>query len=665
MEEALAAGREPDVSDFGGLAAILSEPDAVAASPFATDFVTLVMDEGSPETEPTAKFVAEVLTRVRQDIAINQLVDALAERPPLPEPLERRCFLHWLGLANGRDNPTSMRTAALRGALLMKRQDARRAARLSGDIALSELDDDPDYLAHAARIGGYLHAEAPNDGIVAFLQALLDQDAATDEAAFELGMSQVGLAFASPAASAARKHFRLARTRFETAYARREARADAKVLAAAIGLLDDFYETRTVRDAERVETLRREAFAYAAYSASDDDFLVGAKSVQVAAWASLAVRLDTLADTLQKPAWLDAVRIIETELLAVYSASRSIFRRSVGGGLEWLVRPRIEASLTRNQAQLYVLRDWLLEKGEEELGAAAKDLIAAVEAALAGATPRPTEAAPESPGVAAVLETGTLPYEQRERITHEVIANAGLIEIEHVGPTLVYAVSTVMEAFMAIPEIAEVPQTKNLVGTMIYKTLLFLETRLDMTPGVDPAVKYLFIADGEPNPLEKELQQDFIRFFRNAKLGTAAELAGVGGGRVDVSHTHRGSRFVTEVKREAADASFDNLLASYGEQTALYQITNIPIGILLVLDLTTRDGLSGDLRTLYKPVIGDLLKDGVKRGVLIVRVPARRITPSAATVAAKKAPVDTTKPKRTRRDKKAADALSSEKEEVG
>jgi hypothetical protein len=648
MEKVLSAGRNPAVADFGNLHNILSHPEVVAATPFAPEFVTLVMDESGPEIESTASFVAEVLMRARQDITISELVDVMVDYAPLPAPLEQRCFLHWLGLANGRDNPTSVRTAALRGALLMKRQDARRTARLAGDIALSDVADDPDYLAHAARIGGYLHAEAPNDGIVAFFQALLDQDAATDEASFELGMSRVGLAFAAGTTDAAREHFNEARSLFEKASARREARADAKVLAIAIGLLEGFYQGQITQLATPLEELRREAFAYAAYSDFEDDFLAGAKSVEVAAWASLAVRLDTLDETLQKPAWLDAVRIIETELLVIYSASRSIFRRSIDGGLEWLVRPRIEASLSRNHAQLYVLRDWLMEKGEGEIGAAAADLIAGTESALGGAPPRPTKAAPRSPGVAAVLETGSLSYLDRERITHDVITNVGLIEKENISPTLVHAVASVAKAFEAIPEIANVPQTKILVETMIYKTLLFLETRLDMTPGVDPTVKYLFVADSEPHPLEKDLQQDFIRFLRNGKLGTVSELAGVGGGRVDVSHSYKGSRFVTEVKREASDASFENLLTAYGEQTALYQITNIPIGILLVLDLTTSNGLSGDLRTLYKPAIGDLLKDGVSRGVLIVRVPTRRISPSAATVAAKKAAVVTPKPKRTR-----------------
>jgi hypothetical protein len=113
-------------------------------------------------------------------------------------------------------------------------------------------------------------------------------------------------------------------------------------------------------------------------------------------------------------------------------------------------------------------------------------------------------------------------------------------------------------------------------------------------------------------------------------------LRGVAAGRADVVHQVDGVRFITEAKREEEDASFENLLASYGDQTTLYQYTNLPIGILLVLDLTTKDGLSGHFRTLYWTEVGNRLGDGTRRGVLIVKVPGRRTAPSAATVEAVK-----------------------------
>lgn len=207
------------------------------------------------------------------------------------------------------------------------------------------------------------------------------------------------------------------------------------------------------------------------------------------------------------------------------------------------------------------------------------------------------------------------------------------VEFKQVTPPVMEAALAVLRAFEGLPYFDN-PNVRAIVRAVVFKTLLFLEGRLDPSPGVDPTVDYLFLREGEANPLEKSLQQDFMRFMRTAKLGTVDEVRGIAAGRADVAHYLDGVRFITEIKREEENASFENLIASYGAQTTLYQTTNVPIGILLVLDLTTRDGLSGHFRTLYRTAVGDLLRDGTTRGVLIVKVPARRVDPSTATAEA-------------------------------
>ncbi|MCP1548425.1 MULTISPECIES: hypothetical protein [Methylorubrum] len=637
MTAALTEGRRPSAAEFGGLGSILAAPEVVAGSKFAPEFFSLVLDEADLEDAAMQSFSGELVDRLADDFGINALVDLVADRPPLPEPVEGRWFKRWLALARDRAAMASVRTAALRGALLMKRQSSRRSISLSAFVVNCEPDDDASFLAHAARIAGLLHAETPNDATVEFLEGLLDVADAADEATFELGMERVGLALQATSGLDALNRLREARIRFDAASAMREARSDARVLSLAIGLLDDFYEERVGGWADRVHELGREAFAYSAYSHQDGDFLNGAKAAEVSAWASLAIRLATLGPSLDKPSWWDAARIIENELLAVYSANRTIFRRSSDGGLEWLVRPRIEDYFARHREQLYALRDWLGAHGASELGAAASHLITRTDAALGkGADPDPPGAATLGPTVAAVIEQGSPSFELQERLAREVISNVNTFEVRSLTPTLMEALAVVLPAFEGIPYFDTNPTVRIIVQAVVYKTLLFLESRMDPSPGVDPTVAYLFTSEGETDPLEKEIQQDFMRFIRTAKFGTVDELRGVAAGRADVVHQVDGVRFITEVKREEEDASFENLLASYGDQTALYQNTNLPIGILLVLDLTTKGGLSGHFRTLYRTEVGDLLGDGTRRGVLIVKVPGRRIAPSAATVEAVK-----------------------------
>ena len=66
--------------------------------------------------------------------------------------------------------------------------------------------------------------------------------------------------------------------------------------------------------------------------------------------------------------------------------------------------------------------------------------------------------------------------------------------------------------------------------SVVYKTLLFLEERIDLTASVDPAVAYLFLKEGQSNPHEQALQQDYMASLRRTKLGSADEVRGIAAG---------------------------------------------------------------------------------------------------------------------------------------
>jgi hypothetical protein len=53
-----------------------------------------------------------------------------------------------------------------------------------------------------------------------------------------------------------------------------------------------------------------------------------------------------------------------------------------------------------------------------------------------------------------------------------------------------------------------------------------------------------------------------------------------------VHPVRRGQRYIAEIKRELANALRDNLEDKYLAQAVEYQGTNVPLGLLLVLDLT-------------------------------------------------------------------------------
>jgi hypothetical protein len=602
---------------------------------FVPELVTLVLDHGSVEAPEVGRFITTVVRHVRDDFAINQIVDVLARRPRLPDGIEQDCFRAWSMVFDDRSQSTSVRTAALRGALVLKRENSKRATQLAAKLVSVDLDDDPDFLAHVARIAGLLYAEEPISSLMDLLTDLSRIEGVTEDATFELGMSAVGHALSAADLGEARTHFTTARHWFDAASRRIEPTPKAEVLAIALGLLEDFYDRPRSSDIKsKLDELRLEAFASSAYvHQSAEDFLNGARATQIAAWSSLGLRLEALGRSLDEEIWLDGTQVIEEELLAIYTASRTILgcdRR----GLECIVRPRIQECLQSNRYQLLALQRWLKTHGTSQLGEAALELIEATEAAFSGgAAADPTVAAAARSTAVAFIEKSALTTDQRDRLLTEVLSAKVRIESYNTSPIMQQAIARIYQEFSQVPEFADA-HVRDIIMAVVFESLLFLEFRLDTTPGQDPTAAYLFKSATEVDPLEKELQQDYLRFLKRAKLGSADEIRGVGGGRADVLHMYKGIRFVIEIKREQDDASFDSLLAHYGDQTAIYQTTNVPMGILLVLDLTTKSGVSDHLKNLYKPVSGDLFGDGVMRGVLIIRVPARRMNPSEATVAA-------------------------------
>jgi hypothetical protein len=630
MTTLLERGLSPTLADFGGLSVVASAVDAVSASGFSAEFVGIALEEAGDE--PAAQqFVANVIAHVQDDFSLNSLVEVLRAKR-LSDDLEEGIFDHWLKLSQDSSATVTVRTASLLGALILKRNKARRALRLASAIASARLDDDPFYLAHAVRIGGFLHSEEPHGGILEFLRDVVKVEEAADDANFELGLYNVGEALKEGDPARAKELMGVARVLFDSAAAAREARSDAKAFSIAINLLEGFYQRRPASEmAEWVAALKREAFAHSAYVyGSDDNPLLGSRGAQIAAWASLGIRVARLAGEIDQAVWLDGIRIIEEELLTVYTASRTILGGQRTGGVEAIVSPRIRSSLLHNQAQALALRRWLSENSSSDKAAAAAELIGLVDDYIAGQhPPNPLDAASGSPLLAA-LQARAKEFGASDA-TSTALAKILEIESSKISHAIMGCLESVRIEFMAVKAFADCAEVMADFLALTLKTMLFVEYRLDATAAQDPTGVYLFENPDGSMPREKQLQQDYLRFLRTSKLGTHDEVRGVAVGRADVFHDFGRVRIITEIKREADDASFDALLENYGEQTAAYQNTNVPLGMLLALDLTKEQSVGQHISTLHRAAVGDFLEDGVRRGVLVVKIPGNRISPAVAT----------------------------------
>jgi hypothetical protein len=574
MATLLERGALPTLADFGGLSVVASGVDAVSASRFSAEFVGIALDEAGDEPE-AQQFAARVIARVQDDFSLNSLVEVL-QANRLSDDLEEGIFDDWLKLSQDSSATVTMRTASLLGALILKRNKARRALRLASAIASAKLNDDPFYLAHAARVGGFLHSEEPHEGILEFLRDVAKVEEAADDANFELGLYNVGKALKEGDPARAKELMGVARVSFDSAAAARDARSDAKAFSIAISLLEGFYQRRPASEmAEWVAALKREAFAHSAYVyGSDDNPLLGSRGAQIAAWASLGMRVARLADEIDHAVWLDGITIIEEELLTVYTASRTIFGGQRAGGIEAIVSPRIQSSLLHNQAQALALRRWLSENATSDKAAAAAELIGLVDDYVAGKQPpNPLDATSGSPLLAA-LQARAKEFGASEA-TSAALAKILEIESSKVSHAIMECLEAVRNEFMAVNAFAKYAEVMGDFLALALKTMFFVEYRLDATAAQDPTGAYLFENPDGSMPLEKQLQQDYLRFLRASKLGTHDEVRGLAAGRADVFHELGRVRIITEIKREPDDASFDALLENYGEQTAAYQNTSL------------------------------------------------------------------------------------------
>lgn len=160
---------------------------------------------------------------------------------------------------------------------------------------------------------------------------------------------------------------------------------------------------------------------------------------------------------------------------------------------------------------------------------------------------------------------------------------------------------------------------------VILSTILFLARCMDIQKGDESRrTSYLF----KPDAKEKDLQDDLIDWFRgNEHADPIIEPQDIGGGRAELVFILDGYRFVIELKREQSDASKESL-REYLPQTTAYQTTSIPVGILIVLNLTSR-GFPVQLRDnvwveqIPPPEVG-----GTDRFVLVVRIPGNKVSPS-------------------------------------
>lgn len=655
----LSQGELPSVETLGGFDAVVEAAPALGASPLAAEILSAVLRAASDtlvnDVRPWKDLINYLVRAAISDVVLIEMVDSL-NACQLPDGTASDVFTVFLQKAVDVSGSLTgyARAIALEGAFRLAASDRRMQLRLLDALLGIQISDESRFLRHAARIMGIAHSHWREVELVDRLRLFSECEDAAYEASFELGMAGLATALDEPKRERANVIFLDSLQWFKKAESLKEVAPEAKLYGECLTLLTDFDAHKTdIELRTRSAAIQKSAFELLAWHTDENSpTWLGARHIQAACWNDLAGTLASLANSLQQVSWWEPKVVIECQVLAAYSAGRTILRRSRDGYLETLLRPRIESSIAQREGQAYLLKCWLKQNREHEQVPEAEAILSGIDRLMttdAMGHRNPTEAATVWAPVAAVLSQARCSNET-ERRAIEVISNAYAFSLEGLSTAEIDIFDHCLASVEHHPDYRNSVRGAKLFDTVLLWTTRFLKNRLEITKKDDPSVTYLFETSDGTLPPESALQDDYFRWISTQSSSGEMEPTNLGGGRADVALKATGERMVIEIKREMDDASFDSLARHYAGQTTDYQNVSIRLGFLLVLDLTSSK-LEGTphIRSLVQCRPIQRLGETEPRHVVIVKVPGRRYLPSGIS---KKAQLSGTTSKVTKKQPK-------------
>jgi hypothetical protein len=642
----LEAGREITIDSLGGLGKISQSASRLGASRLAPEILTALIAFGTqdPLSEPELlkDTFAKLVTDLTDEFALMGAIDALDAFRPLPGLCDEVFFASLIAKTTDSGLTGLARGIALEGSFRWAVGHRRWQFRLLDNLLGITSNDDKEFLRRSAKICGVAHSYWKEDGLLDRLAELAVVDCCIADASFELGLAALSKGLDAINRQDVITAFRQAEIWFEASIDGAEVNPEARLFCDCLKLLKA-YDSGVDGEAlsTLVSTVSRHAFELGAWSnAAELPPWLGLRRLQAIYWNQLALTLNNLALHLDEASWWEPSAVIEQYLLAVYTASRTLLRRTVNGGLEELIRPRISTTVSRQQGQAYALKSWVRRNLQHDWATEAKQLLSDVDRLVAesGATVNPTKAALAGTSLVALIDKSEFPDEIKQRLS-SVVENAVGLHIENMTKAEAEIIANASELAEMYPDYRDNPHGRRLFDAILLWLIQFLYNRLEMTRADDPTVAYLFQRDDSTLPSEDLLQEDFFRWLFTNVAGSGLEATNVGSGRADILVRSSNERIVVEIKRELSDSSFESLAASYQAQTTDYQNVSVRLGFLFVLDLvSTNDQGTPHISSLVRAQSVQRVREDSSRLLVIVKVPGNRKRPSDLTKAAKGRP---------------------------
>jgi hypothetical protein len=607
LSDAAATNTVADLRSLDRGGRLREQIKAVAAGPMAPLLATALRHalEADPHraTIEYLEAFASALSEQDSYLALRESTDQIfAVSPPAATVIRA---VHNALISPHADNQTpSMRILRLEVALRAAITGAVPRYSVLAELTMPPPQDVDEYASGLAKLIGValdlLAAAGDRADLIAALSKLKDLGSA--DAAFEMAMVELREALTAEDEESAQSTIRRAREMFQAASQLEESRDDASAYAVACSAVIAFIESDPSMLRAAAESARKTATTRALlmHRMHQRTWLLPRRTAEIA-WLVLAWRLEAAADELAAEEFLSTWEAIDA-LLAVYrhDRARSPFGLDTGN----LVRPAVENRLAQRVSMMRQLQravDSDMLRPEPQLPPEAAELLRAAKRAR----PRSSRSARRPKSPADPKEPANLPYLdtllggdldillegskidakklERLELAAESLTWNGIAD----RPDLVHPVLESLENTL-LAALGENPAFTTSAGgnfaLLVSVTLRFLLMAADA-----PAPYMRPLKPNESIPLEAELQRDYSTFLRGSPLSgrIGVELRDVAGGRADVYVTFDGAqRFVIEIKRELDDNSRVGIEAAYLAQAIEYQVTNVPLSMLLVLDLT-------------------------------------------------------------------------------
>ena len=609
--------------ELGGVEYLQANIEAVCTSRFLPEILKSIINEieRSQELE-RSKYENIFLSSLRfcNDVfSIQEVIYIVETIVTLFVTLKEPCFEICLEESKNIKKNSIVRSWFLEATFRFSLSDRSKRFKLISYLIDVSVDDSDVYLRHVAKIIGLSYSNWQEAELIDKLEKIKSIKKELDEVWFELGMSYLLIALNSETKEEALSNFILARDHFKKNIELDSERPDAIAYDASISILLSMSGSQLEIDRnENLDRLIKAITIYSAWHISENDNIwLSARNTEIANWFILINKLDNLLIHFTELCWFEPQIVIETSLLNVYTASRTILKRNHLGGLEKIIQPQIENNLRNNANYIFLLDQWVASQEGSELGEIGKKLKQEIKLSKTNISEGVFNLIPSITKLSINKQNE---FEQFLRDYKSQNTNNISINVEKIFNEIIPNLSIISDF--------RKEDVKMGFSELLYLSLLFLISRMDGTKTNYKEFSYLF--EQEKRPLEYELQKDYHQFMHSALFhgNTTIEKSDVASGRVDVYFSFARFNISAEIKRDWDDCSFEALKSKYLGQAAEYSNTDAKLGFLIVLDLTPKPNGIKSIESSVKVEIIEKKNDSIKRAIVVIVIPGMRKTPS-------------------------------------